>query len=190
MKYEKESYITEKTNVEAWEHHANVKILNDFRNYITGSVLDIGCNVGTTTYWLKDHNVSHITGVDINTNSLEYAKRFFNEIQIPSHFMDLDLTKTKLDKTFDTIISFHTLEHIYEEDVNVFVSNIYDMLGADRYFIISIPYERAYADHRHVSYYNEESLNNLMIKAGFTPIKCFRDERWNEKNLLTALYKK
>jgi len=189
MKYSKESYITFGISPLDWKDHVNVKTLVENTKLITGNVLDVGCNHGATTYWLKDYNVSTITGIDINNEALSYARETFKDVQIPSTFISLDLTTNKLNQKFETIISFHTLEHIYPEDVDIFLSNIKSMLTTDGYFIIGVPYEYAYFDSCHVGFYNEISLNTVMEKNGFKTIKSFRDDRWNEKNILTGIYR-
>lgn len=189
MKYSKESYITAGPNPLDWKEHVNVKTLEENTNIITGSVLDVGCNHGATTYWLKDHNITSITGIDINKESLRYARDTFRDIRIPSTFIALDLTSTSLDQKFETITCFHVLEHIYPEDVNTFLTNIKLMLSTNGYFIVGIPYEYAYPDPCHVGFYNENSLNTIMEKNGFETVKSFRDDRWNEKNILTGIYK-
>lgn len=55
---------------------------------------------------------------------------------------------------------------------------------------MSIPYDRAYMDPCHVSFYTEDSLSRLMEQAGFETIECFKDDRFTEKDLLTGLFKK
>lgn len=189
MKYSKESYVTRDTSPLAWKEHVNVKTLEEYRELITGNVLDIGCNHAATTYWLKEYNVTSITGIDINSEALSYARETFKDIEIPSTFVNLDLTNNKLDQKFETIICFHTLEHIYPEDVDIFLSNIKSMLVTDGHFIVGVPYEYAYFDSCHVGFYNEISLNTIMEKNGFKTIESFKDDRWNEKDILTGIYK-
>ena len=190
MKYDKESYITAGPDPIHCKEHVNVKTLEEYANIIHGDILDIGCNHGATTYWLKDFNVNSITGLDINAAALEYARKLFSKISIPSKFIDLDLTTNVLDESFDTIISFHTLEHVYLEDVDNFISNIYSMLKEGGHLIIGLPYETAYYDPCHVEFYNEHSLNELMTRNSFKVVKSFKDDRWNEKNILTGIYSK
>jgi 2-polyprenyl-3-methyl-5-hydroxy-6-metoxy-1,4-benzoquinol methylase len=190
MKYAKESYITSRPDPELWKEHVNIKTLNEMCNYITGNVLDVGCNHGSTTYWLKDLPIESITGIDINNNALECAKHLFKTVSKPSKFINLDLTTNKLNEIFNTIVSFHTLEHIYPEDVDSFLANIYSMLDVNGCFIISIPYETAYKDSCHVAFYNVQKLNEVMYRNNFKVIKCYKDDRWNEKNILTGIYKK
>ena len=141
-------------------------------------------------YWLKNYNVNSITGLDINTEALEYAKELFSDVSIPNKFINLDLTTNVLNETFDTIILLHTLEHIYPEDVDVFISNIYSMLNDNGHLIIGLPYEDAYSDTCHVAFYNEQSLNEVMTRNSFKEIKCFKADRWTEKDILTGIYSK
>jgi 2-polyprenyl-3-methyl-5-hydroxy-6-metoxy-1,4-benzoquinol methylase len=189
MKYNKENYITAGIQPRDWENHVNVHTLRENSDLIIGNVLDIGCNHGATTYWLTDYNINSITGIDINDNALDFARQTFKEIKIPHNFIKLDLTLEKLDQVFDTIICFHTLEHIYPEDVDVFLTNIKSMLAENGTFIIGLPYEHAYADPCHVGFYNQDTLNAVMEKNGFKTVKSFKDDRWYEINILTGIYK-
>lgn len=191
-KYSKENYITLRETPSAWEHHVNVKTMIDLSSFITGSVLDVGCNHGGTTYWLKDQNISSITGIDINEKAIDLAKNNLSDLPIPNKFVALDLTVECLDEIFDTVVSFHTLEHIYPEDTDIFISNIYNMLKDDGYFIVSIPYEYAYHTTigEHVSFYNEKSLNEVMERNNFKTIRSFKEDNYSEKNILTGIYKK
>ena len=189
-KYNKENYITFASDPTWWKEHVNDKTLESLSDYIKGSVLDIGCNHGATTYWLKDFNITDVTGVDVNLASLEYAEKNFIGYPVPYMFTQVDYTVDRIHKEYDTVISFHTLEHIYPEDVNKFVSNIYLSLKTGGYFLIGIPYERAYIDPLHVGFYNEQSLTDIMTTVGFSTVQCFKDDRWNEKNILTGIYKK
>lgn len=189
MEYHKENYITARNDVHNWKTHPNYNILKVYSEYIKGSVLDVGCNHGCTTYWLHEYNITDITGIDINENSLICARQNLKDLNIPNKFYSLDLTKESIKEKYDTIISFHTLEHIYPEDVKFFLDNIYHSLNDDGYFIISIPYEREFLDPCHVGFYNEHTLSEILENSKFKKIECFKDDRWFN-GLLTGLFKK
>lgn len=189
-KYNKESYISARHNPLEWKNHVNVKTLHDFGKFIQGHVLDIGCNHGGTTYWLKDFNVQSITGADLNSSALDIAKTTLSGIDIPNEFIVQNFVDCNIGKEFDTIISFHTLEHVFPDDATSFVKNIYTDLKQDGYFIIGIPYDRAYPDSCHVAFYNEITLPELLESVGFKTIQCFKDDRFHEKNILTGLFRK
>jgi 2-polyprenyl-3-methyl-5-hydroxy-6-metoxy-1,4-benzoquinol methylase len=189
-KYSNENYIQSIGHPINMKTHSNVMIMNEYSDYINGKVLDIGCNNGNGTYWLKGLNVSEIVGVDLNNEALLDANVYFKEVNIPYRFICKNYVDSNLNELFDTIISFHTLEHIYEEDINSFLTNIYDDLKEGGYFLITIPYDRNYYDTHHNSFYTENSLISIIESIGFTTIECYKNDKYNEKNLLTGLFKK
>ena len=192
MHYEKENYITARPTAEAWKYHANVQILSEYSSYISGSVLDVGCNHGATTYWLTlNKNVNSIVGVDINQEALDIAYDIFKIATINYKFVALDFTATHLSEhIFDTVVCFHTLDHIYSSDINSFICNIYKNLKFNGYLIISIPYLDAYPDSHHVETYGEKKLIENMEIAGFKPVICYKDDTRESKNLLTGIFQK
>lgn len=195
---QKENYVTRDPAIELWETHANAKIIHFYGDYIKGKVLDVGCNHGASgSYWaLLSPDVTNVTGLEIQ-ESLRHVFASIMRLN-PSKknfdFLVADFTQPNLsipeDDSFDTVISFHTLEHIYPEDVPTFLQNIYNKLKKGGYFIISIPYKNAYSDECHVSFYDECTLNELCNRTGFFTIECVKDERWTEKDLLTAVFLK
>jgi SAM-dependent methyltransferase len=192
-RYRKESYVAvEPSPFGFWEGHANRHILDAYRGYIRGRVLDIGCNHGASTFWLQENpEVDHITGIDLNEEALVLARSLFASVPVPSSFLRADITQQALEGgSADTIVSFHTLEHIYATDAPAFMKSAFDALASNGYLVISIPYDRAYMDPCHVCFYTEKSLSRLMERAGFTTIECFKDDRFAEKDLLTGLFQK
>jgi len=192
-RYQKESYITsQQSPLGFWEKHANRHILNSYRQHIFGRVFDFGCNHGASTYWLKENSqVTEIIGYDLNEAALSLARILFSEVPLPNSFLSRDLADgSLLDLKADTIISFHTLEHIYPQDIKNFLKCAYHALNEGGHFVISIPYDHAYSDPCHVSFFTESGLIQVMEASGFKTIECFKDDRFNEKDLLTGLFKK
>ena len=190
----KEFYITTQPNYEAWAKHANVGILNLYSNYIFGNVLDVGCNHGgSATYWVtKNPRVTSITGLDVQEQVKPIFLNLMSSVSIPVNFIQVDFTvDIELPTKYDTITSFHTLEHIIREDVPSFVNNMFRNLNEGGCVIISIPYMHHYEDPHHVVFYDEKLLTKTFTSAGFTTVECLKDDRWEmEKNLLTAVFKK
>ena len=190
-RYEKENYITVGSKPERWKHHANVKIIEDWKHHIKGNVLDIGCNHGACSFWLNHFgNVDQTEGLDLNKEALIIAQNTFKERGLTFEYHTINLVQEKLDKQFDTLVSFHTLEHIHKEDIKPFLKNACDMLKQEGFFIISIPYWIAWKDQTHVSFFKEEHLIEAMETAGFKTVQCFKDDRWEQKNLLTGIFQK
>lgn len=191
MKYIKENYVI-REGTGSWQNHSNANILGSYSEHIFGDVLDVGCNTGGVTYWLHvNENVKSITGVDINHKVEEIFNKHMKDLPIKVEFVACNYIENCLqDRKFDTVISFHTLEHIYPDDAGKFAANIARNLKTGGKFVTSIPYDRGYEDEHHHAFYDELSLKTLMESAGLKCIECFNDKRWKENYLLTGLFEK
>jgi 2-polyprenyl-3-methyl-5-hydroxy-6-metoxy-1,4-benzoquinol methylase len=190
---EKENYITVNSNPDSWRPHANFKLMQHYSHYIKGNTVDIGCNHGACTLLLLDYveKLESITGIDMNFEALQIA---FNNAHllkpsIPVNFIAMNFLENSLESnTYDFLMTFHILEHIYPQDSIKFVSELYRILKPGGYLLLSIPYDRAYPDPCHVAFYNVDSLCSLFEECGFVTIEAMKDNRWTEKNLLTAIF--
>lgn len=191
---EKENYITAKPNPSLWKDHANYKILCDTKHLIENAVCaDLGCNHGSCTILLHDLNPLHVDGYDINQNALLVAKRIANDYNVSdkTNFIEADLTSIPVeDEQYNIITSFHTLEHIYECDIDNVIKEMNRILKPEGHVLISIPYQKNYPDPCHVAFYDEITLKQLFERHNFKTIFCIEDNRWKEKGLLTALFQK
>jgi ubiquinone/menaquinone biosynthesis C-methylase UbiE len=169
--------------------------MNHYSTYIKGVCGDIGCNMGACTLLLLNFKdkIESIYGLDMNCEALKIAYDSANSQNNSTkiYFVYADLLKNPMkNETFDFLMSFHVLEHIYPEDSVQFVNELYRILKPGGYLVLSIPYERAYPDTAHVAFYNVESVCKLFEGCGFYTIECMKDNRWKEKELLTALFTK
>jgi len=185
----KENYITSRPNPKDWEFHFNNDVLKRYKNEIKGVVLDFGCNHGSTTFFICDNkNVTYTYGLDINLEAIKVGyttkKKQYKDSKID--FLRGNIMDYQFDKKFDTIVSFHTIEHIYEYDIEHVLNKLYNVLKNDGYFIISIPYKKSYNDSTHVAYYDEKTLPILLEKCGFKTIECLSESG----SILTGLFKK
>ncbi|RKD31390.1 class I SAM-dependent methyltransferase [Thermohalobacter berrensis] len=122
------------------EHIARYKFAKKFAK---GRVLDIACGVGYGSEILLEDNreIKEIVGIDICKDTIEYAKKHYNFPQT-SYFCD-DALNTRLHEiygTFDTIISFETIEHFRGDEI--FINNLYNLLKPNGTLIISTPFGR------------------------------------------------
>jgi ubiquinone/menaquinone biosynthesis C-methylase UbiE len=200
MSYEaKENYVTRNPEPEAWRNHANGKIISLYSKFVRGVCGDLGCNHGACTLLLLDFadRVEEIHGFDMNAKALEVARKTACNMQeqppvIPVSFEVQNLLNLQVENNkFDFLMSFHTLEHIFPQDVDAFVSEIHRVLKPGGTLLMSIPYNRAYPDPAHVGFYKEDDFCRIFERhGGFQIVECMRDNRWNEKELLTAVLTK
>lgn len=191
---EKENYITVKPHPSLWIDHANYMIIKETKHLIENAVCaDLGCNHGSCTVLLHDFNPLHVDGYDINQKALQVGEQTAIDYGVSSktNFIEANLTNIPVeDEQYDIIISFHTLEHIYECDVDNVIKEMNRILKPQGHILISIPYKYHYPDPCHVSFYDEITLKQLFEKHNLITIYCIEDNRWHEKGLLTALFQK
>jgi len=190
---EKENYVTRDSDPEAWRNHANGLLITLYKDLIKGDVIDFGCNHGACSFLLcENDNVKKVYGLDLNQEAISVANE--TKLKLPNHNIEFicdNVLNFNNDMKFDTVISFHTIEHIYPEDIDVILQKFHNMLPQGGYFITSIPYEKAYDNGvQHVAYYNESSLSELFEKNGFETIECLNDNRVGIGGILTGVFKK
>lgn len=197
MGYEKENYITAHEEPFIWRSHPNYKILHGFRHYIRGHVADFGCNHCALSILLNDFHPQHITCFDINKEAVDRGVARCGEMQLAEkmtfvicNLIDVDPPEGSFSDTFDFLMSFHTLEHIYEVDAEQVAREMFRVLKPGGTALLSIPYQHAYPDPTHVMFYDEHSLARLMESVGFVTLECFKDDRFELKDLLTGLFYK
>lgn len=123
---------------------------------IKGSVLDVSCGTGYGT------DILGASGADIDEESIKYAKKHF---KCPFQLCDLEKDFPK--GSWDTVVSFETIEHL--ENPHNFLKN------CGRYkFIFSIPIDHPGEFHKVV--YSRQEAKNLIHKY-------FKNVVWYEQSL-------
>ena len=190
----KENYVTRDPSPDNWRTHPNFNILNYYSDKILGNVLDFGCNHGSCSFLILDNpKVEKVLGLDLNPEAIKVAYvtklNSYNESNID--FVVTNILDFEYDSKFDTIVSFHTLEHIYPEDVDLVLQKLNFYLVENGHFLISIPYKEAYDNgEQHVAYYDEISLKELFEKNNYKTIECYYDNKCGGGGILTGLFKK
>lgn len=157
----KENYNQPFLNPNYWKNHINGRIIKFYHLYIKGLVGDLGCNHGACTWLLTEGEIrKNVIGIDLQAFDSHLA---FMDSNGWLAFVQADIRSVPLpDNTFDTITSFHTLEHIYPDDIRFVAAEIRRILKPGCYFIASVPYQTAYANKAHVTHLDEMSLLSLM----------------------------
>lgn len=128
---------------------------------VNKNVLEIGCGSGYGSKFLSQYAKS-ITTVDIDKDSLEYAKNNNSHSNIEYiHANILDGIK-KEDESFDIAISFQVIEHISPKDTGEYLSEIKRLLRPDSKIIITTP-------NRKFRLYTFQKPKNKYHKIEYTP---------------------
>lgn len=110
--------------------------------YVKGRVLDISCGVGYGTQMIAKmckKDMETAVGVDIDGNALDYARGRYHHPLI--EWVQADALDPELPKrlgTFDTILSFETIEHLADD--HLFITHLQSMLKPDGLLILSTPF--------------------------------------------------
>jgi len=106
---------------------------------IKGIVLDAGCGSGYGTFFLaKNSNIKAIVGVDISSQAINFARKYFKANNL--HFWKMDVRNLKFkDNYFDAIISFDVLKHLSETDQEKSIHELRRVLKPEGTLIIGCP---------------------------------------------------
>lgn len=110
--------------------------------YVRGRVLDIACGTGYGSQMVaktRKKEISEMIGVDIDEETLKYAKaNYFHPLLRFEKGNVLDTSLPEKIGTFDTILSFETIEHV--EDEQLFMKNMFALLNPGGMLILSTPF--------------------------------------------------
>lgn len=132
-------------------------------------ILELGCNEGIGTYFLSEYSSKSkgggVTGVDFDENSIHWAKE--QEILKDIDFKN-DNFLGKVYGSFNAIVSFDVIEHIYPENENLFMETVIKNLLDDGIFIVGTPslesqqYSNKDIMGAHVNVYTGERLRDTL----------------------------
>ena len=97
-------------------------------------LMDFGAGTGLLSFFIAPH-VSKIVAVDNSPSMLEMFKEKAPEFACETEVMELDLSYTVIDETFDGIISSMTIHHL--EDIKALFQKFYTMLNEKGFIAIA-----------------------------------------------------
>ena len=127
------------TNLSLLEHTARYYFSTP---YIHGRVLDIACGTGYGSQMVAKvckKDITELIAVDIDEETIKYAKQHYHHPLISYQIGNVlnSLLPNELGQ-FDIIMSFETIEHIY--DIELFMKNMYELLKPGGTLILSTPF--------------------------------------------------
>ncbi len=98
-------------------------------------VLDIACGTGYGTAILVNHGCD-VTGGDYSADTISFAK----EVWDYEKFVQADALSLQFgDNTFDAVVTFETIEHVYENEAEQYLREMKRVLKPGGLFICSTP---------------------------------------------------
>lgn len=157
-----------------------------------GKILDIGCGPGHLLSALADHHEKH--GLELSAPCIDHIRQNYPDIHLTEGTLENYPNSTG---KFDTIIFFHVIEHL--EDPLPALEKIHALLNATGVLIIGTPNIGSFCAARfqgnfrllgapHLTLFNEKTLEEMLVKAGFTvtakEFPFFRTDYFTLRNLL------
>ena len=92
-------------------------------------VIDLGCGAGNYVIYLSTKGFDP-TGVDISASAIDIAKKSAAEKGIKCNFITADVLgdMTEINELFDLAYDWEVLHHIFPEDREKYINNVYRLL--------------------------------------------------------------
>jgi len=187
-KYEKEFYVQDENKPEYMVlpdalRHTNTMAIIKYRDLIHGNIVDVGSDHSIYTLIAAENkNVTSAIGVDLFPPSLVKFERLksyvhpdvaakttmvcANALELDQHFEE---------NQFDSLLTFHMIEHLFPEDLDDGIQQMKRILKPEGYLIVSIPWETAHDSGNHCTFWNDVTLIELFENHGFETYDCFRE---------------
>jgi 2-polyprenyl-3-methyl-5-hydroxy-6-metoxy-1,4-benzoquinol methylase len=142
-------------------------------------ILDVACGVGYGSYLLGRYDrARRVVGVDNSAEAISFAKSCYTRPNVVFRCADANELVGKA--TFDTIVSFETLEHI--DDEKRFMTVLGQMARPRCRLVVSTPNEERYpfcprGNPYHVRHHTPVALERLLAETGWMVMEryCQRD---------------
>lgn len=155
---------------------------------IKSELLDIGSGFGFFIKEMKKRKYK-MTGIEISSFARNISKK-----KSGCDVLNINLLTQSLSRRFDGITLFHVLEHI-SEPLN-FLRNLKNNLRKNSPLIIEVPnlsdhllkinseYKQFYWQKAHLSYFNSNTLTQLLQKAGYVVDSIIYYQRYGLDNFI------
>jgi len=166
-----------------------INLVSIIRNYLgkkRAGVLDIGCGVGTISYYLASKG-NYVTGLDIAKNAIKIAKKNARTLHLENNikFIVADFPKESVNEKFNLIICSEVLEHLEEGEKAI--ETIYELLEREGILILSTPSANAplyrlgllkgHDKHAgHLRRYTVDDLKGIATAVGFNILESRKTE--------------
>ncbi len=172
----------------------HILFISNYTDIQDKRILEIGSATGSLLYKLLEHGAKEVIGVELNKKFSKYAQQKGVKV-FTRPIEELDFKEE-----FDTVVSFHVLEHVY--DPVKAIQAVYAGLKKGGEFFGEIPNQndwriqifndeivkRFHYDPDHYYYYSPTTLKNYLETCSFENIRLETVERYNSylqlKNIL------
>lgn len=120
------------------------------------SVLDFGCGDGRLLATLLDSGVEHVTGVDLDTAAISFARGFTRPWADRTTIICDDVAA--VEGTFDCVVAMEVLEHIPDAEIPRVVEALRRRCDEAGAFVVSVPTTNVAVQAKHERHYDLDLL--------------------------------
>ena len=166
--------LSEEDNKKAYQEAATIftnLCIQKGVNFNNVNVLEIGCGTGFYTQLLYDLGVKRYTGIDITDTLFNTLKDRFPQYT----FIQKDVTREKIEGSFDLIIMIDVIEHIVTESKFSFaMRNVMECFSEKGIFILAPIMQESKRLLFHVRSHSLKEIKRIFSDYTFSPLLSFR----------------
>ncbi len=162
------------------ESYLNKLIRDHFPPDRKAAILDVGCGHGALIHFARQNDYKNITGFDRSPQQVAEAKRLgiagVEQRDLMKALRSYD------DQSLDVVVAHDVIEHFTKDELLRFVDEVYRVLREDGRWIIHTPNGESpfsgrirYGDITHELAFTRESMSQLLLASGFSPVHCYED---------------
>ncbi|MBM4168447.1 MAG: class I SAM-dependent methyltransferase [Ignavibacteria bacterium] len=154
------------------------------------NVLDIACGIGYGTHMIaRGGGARAATGIDVSRDAISQAEQTYRHPALRFHLLDGKVLPFS-DHTFDTVVSFETIEHVFDE--RFFLQELRRVMKRGGSLVISTPNKRFHSFGRripwnpyHVREHTPERFRRL-LEQYYSRIEFWGGQEFLAPNILNA----
>jgi 2-polyprenyl-3-methyl-5-hydroxy-6-metoxy-1,4-benzoquinol methylase len=128
----------------------------------TNKIIEFGCGAGNYVVYLADKGFD-LTGVDISSKAVDIAKNSAKENGVSCKFFVCDVLSdmTELPDNYDFVYDWELLHHIFPEDREKYISNVYRLLKPEGLYL-SVFFSEVSPQFGGIGKYRKTPLNTIL----------------------------
>jgi ubiquinone/menaquinone biosynthesis C-methylase UbiE len=150
-----------------------------------GKVVEFGCGTGNYVIWFAKLGYE-IMGIDISQNAIEIARKSASTTSVNCKFMVADVTRDipKIDDMFDFAYDWELLHHIFPEDRDKYVGNVFRLLKSGGKYL-SVCFSEDSPQFNGVGKYRKTPLGTTLYFSSEMELKKLFGGRFDIEDLKT-----
>ena len=140
-------------------------------------ILELGCGIGESLYFLKKSGYENFLGVDISEEQLSICQKYVTTKVV--HKDVLSFLK-KHDHKYDLIVLLDLIEHMGKDKIIQFIELLYKTLNENGRILLRTPnmgslfgLQSRYIDFTHEVGFTEESIKQVFNQSEFSKVQVY-----------------